>query len=49
MYDLATLVPADAPLTVLHASSINDLGQIAGFGVTSSGEIHAYLATPCEP
>jgi hypothetical protein len=44
--DLNTLVPADSPLYLLNASSINDRGQIAGLGVTSTGELHGYLATP---
>ena len=32
---------------LLTAFSINDSGEIAGFGVTSDGEIHAFLAAPC--
>ena len=44
--DLNTLVPADTALYLLTAFGINDHGQIAGFGVTKAGEIHAYLATP---
>ena len=32
---------------LLTAFSINDAGEIAGFGVTSDGELHAFLATPC--
>jgi probable HAF family extracellular repeat protein len=46
MTDLNTFVPANSPLQLLTASAINDLGQITGFGVTSTGEIHAYLASP---
>jgi len=46
MVDLNTLIPADSPLKLLTASGINDRGQITGSGVTSNGEIHAYLATP---
>ncbi len=46
MTDLNTLITADSPLQLLTASSINDRGQITGFGVTSSGEIHAFLASP---
>jgi hypothetical protein len=49
MADLNTLIPADSPLQLLAAFSINDRGQIAGLGVTSSGEVHAYLATPDPP
>jgi uncharacterized membrane protein len=46
--DLNTLVP-DSALYLLFATAINDLGEIAGFGVdTSSGEVHAFLASPIE-
>jgi hypothetical protein len=27
--------------------AINSEGQVAGFGVTDSGEIHGFLASPC--
>lgn len=48
--DLNTLIPADAPWYLLNAASINDAGQIAGYGVrTDTGEVHAYLATPIAP
>jgi probable HAF family extracellular repeat protein len=46
MTDLNTLVPADSPLYLLTALGINDEGEIAGFGVTGTGDIHAFLATP---
>jgi probable HAF family extracellular repeat protein len=50
MSDLNTLIPANSPMYLLTASSINDLGQIAGFGVVTSGPdagaIHGFLATP---
>ena len=46
MTDLNRLVP-DSPLLLLVAFAINDVGEIAGFGVqTSTGDIHAFLATP---
>jgi probable HAF family extracellular repeat protein len=48
MIDLNTLVPADAPLYLLVASAINAQGEIAGFGVTQTGDLHAFLATPQE-
>jgi probable HAF family extracellular repeat protein len=48
--NLNTLIPADAPWYLLNAASINDAGQIAGFGVrTDTGEVHAFLATPIAP
>jgi probable HAF family extracellular repeat protein len=44
--DLNDLAPG-SPMYLLSANSINDAGQIAGTGlVTSSGEVHAFLATP---
>jgi len=46
MTDLNTLVPANSPLYLLIGFSINARGEIAGFGVTNDGEIHAYLASP---
>jgi probable HAF family extracellular repeat protein len=50
MSDLNALVPADTPLYLLTAFAINDRGEIAGFGVNSTMEVHAFLATPvhCE-
>ena len=47
MVDLNTLLPADSPIYALVAQFINASGEIAGFGVTSSGQTHAFLATPC--
>jgi len=47
MTDLNTLIPADSPLYLLFACSINDAGEIVGPALnTNTGEIHAYLATP---
>jgi hypothetical protein len=46
MTDLNTLVPANSPLYLLIGFSINSRGEIAGFGVTNNGQIHAYLASP---
>jgi probable HAF family extracellular repeat protein len=48
MTDLNDLVPANSPLHLLTAFGINDAGEIAGFGVTGSGDLHAFLATPCD-
>jgi hypothetical protein len=33
-------------LYLLVGFGINDVGQIAGFGATSGGDIHDFLATP---
>jgi probable HAF family extracellular repeat protein len=46
MSDLNTLIPADSPLYIIDANGINDLGQIVGVGVTSTGDEHACLLTP---
>ena len=45
--DLNDFVATPSPfLQLLAAYSINDAGEIIGSGVTQSGEIHAFLATP---
>jgi probable HAF family extracellular repeat protein len=46
MTDLNTLIPADSPLYLVVGGQINDAGEIVGLGVTSSGQSHAFLATP---
>jgi probable HAF family extracellular repeat protein len=45
MTDLNTLIPAGSPWYLLQALSINDAGEIAGYG-TINGETHAFLAKP---
>jgi hypothetical protein len=47
MTDLNALAPDNSPLYLLTACSVNDSGEIAGFGATSDGELHGFLATPC--
>ena len=48
--DLNTLVPGPpfSPLYLLQAFSINDGGEVVGFGVTANGDGHAFLAIPCD-
>jgi probable HAF family extracellular repeat protein len=47
--DLNTLIPARSSLFLLDAFAIDDRGDIVGDAFsTSSGEVHAYLATPCD-
>jgi probable HAF family extracellular repeat protein len=46
MSDLNTLVQTNAPLYLLTAFGINDIGEIVGFGATDAGDIHAYLVVP---
>jgi probable HAF family extracellular repeat protein len=48
MTDLNTLVAGDSPLYLLTGCSINSRGEITGLGLTSTGEIHTYLATPVQ-
>jgi probable HAF family extracellular repeat protein len=48
MTDLNTLVGGNSSLYLLFAFGISDGGEIAGFGVTGTGQIHAFLATPCD-
>jgi uncharacterized membrane protein len=45
--DLNDFVRAPSPFVqLLAASSISDAGEIIGWGVTTDGEIHGFLATP---
>ena len=46
MTDLNTLIAGDSPLYLLTGCSINSRGEITGLGMTSTGEIHTYLAIP---
>ncbi len=48
IFNLNDLVAGDSPFDALLAVfSINDAGEIVGFGVTTGGDVHAFLATPC--
>ena len=48
--DLNSLIPGPpfSPLFLLQAFGINDRGEITGEGVTSDGELHGFLAVPCD-
>ncbi len=47
MTDLNALTPANSPLYLLFAQSINDSGEIVGSALEkNTGETHAFLATP---
>jgi probable HAF family extracellular repeat protein len=48
MRDVNTLLPADSPLFVMNATGINDRGQIVGTAMISTGDMHAFLATPID-
>jgi probable HAF family extracellular repeat protein len=45
LIDLNTLIPAGSGWYLLAANSINDAGEITGFGLIN-GSVHAFLATP---
>ncbi len=50
MMDLNALIPANSPLYPIFAEAINDAGEIVGQALqTSTGEIHAFVATPIGP
>ena len=44
--DLNSLIPADSPLYLLMANIVNSRGEIVGLGLTSTGEVHGFLARP---
>jgi probable HAF family extracellular repeat protein len=46
MTDLNTLIAGHSRLYLLTGCSINSRGEITGLGLTSTSEIHTYLATP---
>ena len=50
LIDLNTLVRGGpfSPLYLLSANGINDHGEIVGQGLTRNGDIHAFLAIPCD-
>jgi probable HAF family extracellular repeat protein len=49
MMDLNTLVPANSPLYLLLACSINSNSEITGLAINpTSGELHGYVATPVD-
>jgi probable HAF family extracellular repeat protein len=47
--DLNNFVPPGFDLTLNEATSINDSGEISGFGTLSDGTQHAFLLIPCGP
>jgi probable HAF family extracellular repeat protein len=50
LIDLNTLVsgPPFSPLYLLSALDINDRGEIVGEGLAINGDLHAFLAIPCD-
>ena len=49
MNDLNGLIDPTSGWTIVEATAINGRGQIAGFGLDSSGITHALLLTPASP
>jgi probable HAF family extracellular repeat protein len=48
MVDLNTLVPPGSALHLTDPDTINDRGEIAGFGFLPNGDQHAFLLIPCD-
>jgi probable HAF family extracellular repeat protein len=49
MIDINTLIPANSPLFLLQACSINSRGELTGLAIeTSSGDLHAFQAIPID-
>jgi probable HAF family extracellular repeat protein len=48
MVDLNALIPPDPALFLTSPETINNLGEIAGLGVDSAGNQHAFLLIPCD-
>lgn len=46
--DLNSLIPANSPLSLILACSINSQGEIAGLGVNKAGDVHAFKSTPID-
>ena len=46
MQDLNNLIPSNSGWALEHATSINDNGQICGYGINPSGQNVAFLLTP---
>jgi probable HAF family extracellular repeat protein len=46
MTDLNTLINGDPGLYLLMAYDVNDRGEIDGFGVSSDGQLHGFVAIP---
>lgn len=48
MVDLNSLVRPGSALTSTFTWSINDSGEIAGWGLLANGDVHAILLVPCD-
>lgn len=48
IYDLNTLIPPNSPLYLCCVGSINDRGEMGGYGVDANANQHAFLLIPCD-
>jgi probable HAF family extracellular repeat protein len=48
MTDLNTITRTNSGLYLLLAYSVNSRGEIVGLGATNAGEIHGFVAIPCD-
>ena len=46
--DLNLLVTSSSDLTLTEATSLNDRGEISGFGTLANGGTHAFVLIPCD-
>src|SRR5262249_49234499 len=46
--DLNRLIPAGSGVQLTVAVGLNEAGEIAAQGVTSNGDLHAFLLIPCD-
>ena len=46
--DLNLLVTPSSDLTLNEATSLNDRGEISGFGTLANGDTHAFVLIPCD-
>jgi len=47
--DLNSLVTSASDLTLNEATSLNDAGEISGFGTLGNGDTRAFVLIPCDP
>jgi probable HAF family extracellular repeat protein len=47
LFDLQSLIDPASKITLTNVTTINERGEIAGYGVLANGDTHAYLLVPC--
>ena len=48
IYDLGALIVPGSDITLGEFSTLNDRGEMAGFGTLPNGDLHAVLLIPCD-